>query len=270
MADWTSNSGRDPHNIRKSWNIANFLTSSMSGSLVRGSKVDSSSKKGARNLSGLELPIENGQPFVITPRRQFDLAIKRVLDVVFSLLALIFFAPFLICVALAIKISSPGPVLFRQEREGIYGSTFDIYKFRTMHCNECDPSGIKQTESNDSRVTALGLRLRKTNIDELPQLINVLKGDMSLVGPRPHAVGMLAAGRPYGELVPYYRQRLIVKPGLTGWAQANGLRGPTVNAELAVARIDHDLAYINNYSIWLDIKIILLTLRYEVFSGTGY
>jgi lipopolysaccharide/colanic/teichoic acid biosynthesis glycosyltransferase len=144
-----------------------------------------------------------------------------------------------------------------------------MLKFRTMFVDAGDASGIVQTTANDSRVTPLGRFLRAKSIDELPQLFNVLVGDMSIVGPRPHVEGMLAGGRPYEELVPYYRLRHHMRPGLSGWAQANGLRGPTTDAAVAKARIDHDLAYIQNFSLMLDAEIIVLTIKREFFTGTG-
>jgi polysaccharide biosynthesis protein PslA len=154
-------------------------------------------------------------------------------------------------------------------RPGLYGRPFEMLKFRTMYADAGDATGVKQTTANDSRVTPLGKFLRNKSIDELPQLINVLKGDMSLIGPRPHVANMLAGDVLYEELVPYYHHRYEMKPGLSGWAQANGLRGPTVDAALAKARIDHDLAYIQNFSLWLDIRIIVMTIRSEFFTGSG-
>ena len=139
-----------------------------------------------------------------------------------------------------------------------------------MLMNRCDLSGQAQTSVNDERMTGLGRLLRKTNLDELPQLWNVLVGDMSLVGPRPHVSGQLAAGMRYGDAVNYYDQRLLMKPGITGWAQANGLRGPTTNFRVAKSRIDHDLAYIQNFSLWLDMKIVLRTIYFELFHSSGF
>src|SRR5690606_19325682 len=132
-------------------------------------------------------------------------------------------------------------LVFGQWREGRHGRLFRIYKFRTMQASPQDPLGVTEALVRDTRVTALGAVLRRTSLDELPQLWNVLAGHMSLVGPRPHIPDMVAAGRQYAELAPYYRLRLVVKPGLTGWAQCNGLRVPTCDAGRAVARIDHDL-----------------------------
>jgi lipopolysaccharide/colanic/teichoic acid biosynthesis glycosyltransferase len=205
----------------------------------------------------------------MTPSRTLHLVVKRLLDIVAAYLVLLLFLPALLAIALAIRTTSAGPVLFRQKREGLYGRPIGIYKFRTMYLDHCDLDGVEQTVTGDLRVTPIGRFLRRTSIDELPQLINILKGEMSLIGPRPHAFGMLAAEIPYDRLVPYYGARLVMKPGLSGWAQANGLRGPTNDAAKARARIDHDLAYIENFSIFLDIKIILKTLAQEFPNGTG-
>lgn len=164
----------------------------------------------------------------------------------------------------------PGPVLFRQIRWGRDQQKIRIYKFRTMYAAECDDSGVRQTTENDPRITAVGAVLRRTNIDELPQLLNVLKGDMSLVGPRCHAIGMLAAGMPYEDLVADYHHRHQVKPGLTGLAQMRGLRGPTGSVAKARARIAADLFYVDNFSFWLDIKIILGTIHSELTCGKGF
>lgn len=192
---------------------------------------------------------------------------KRVLDVVGATVGLVLLAPLFVLVSLAIKLTSPGPVLFRQKREGLKGEVFDALKFRSMAVTLGDASGISQTVKNDPRVTPVGRFIRRTSIDELPQLLNVLKGEMSLVGPRPHVPGMMAAGRPYRELVSYYDRRLEMLPGITGWAQVNGLRGETRNPSKARERIDHDLAYIQNFSIWLDLKILALTIAREFLTG---
>jgi len=199
-----------------------------------------------------------------------DTFLKRALDIVGALVGICALGPLLIIVALMIKASSPGPVLFRQSREGLNGRAFDALKFRSMREADCDASGVTQTRINDPRVTPVGRFIRKTSIDELPQLFNVLRGDMSLVGPRPHVANMLAGGRLYRDLVPYYGERLAMRPGITGWAQANGLRGPTRDPRLARERIDHDIAYIQNFSIWLDLKIIVMTIVREFFTGNGH
>jgi polysaccharide biosynthesis protein PslA len=196
-------------------------------------------------------------------------AIKRLFDILSASLALLFFAPLLAGVAIAIKMNSPGPVFFRQPRYGKGNRLFRIYKFRTMYTHLNDASGVRQTTSNDTRVTSVGRVLRQTSLDELPQLINVVKGHMSLVGPRPHVPGMFAGGVPYEDLVPYYFQRHMVRPGITGLAQVNGCRGSTSRSPAAIARIDHDLDYIENWSLSLDVKIIARTVVTEFLSGTG-
>jgi lipopolysaccharide/colanic/teichoic acid biosynthesis glycosyltransferase len=204
-----------------------------------------------------------------TRRRVFELRIKRVLDVVLSLVGLIVLSPVLLGAAIAIAATTPGPVLLRQTRGGLHGKRFGMLKFRTMHVEHADPSGQAQTRPDDERVTPVGRVLRRTSIDELPQLVNVILGDMSLVGPRPHVEGMLAGGVPYEELVPYYSLRQVMRPGLSGWAQANGLRGPTDSADFARARIDYDIAYIQQFSIWLDLRIIWMTVMKEFVTGSG-
>jgi lipopolysaccharide/colanic/teichoic acid biosynthesis glycosyltransferase len=194
---------------------------------------------------------------------------KRLLDVFASTSALVILAPFLLAVALAIKLTSSGPILFRQQRYGLGGATFEILKFRTMYHERSDAAGVVQAKANDSRVTPLGAWLRRTNIDELPQLINVLRGEMSLVGPRPHVRGMLAGGVPYEVLVPHYFERCGALPGITGLAQVTGLRGSTRDARLAIDRIECDLAYIRNRSLLLDLRIIFHTLFNECVRSSG-
>jgi exopolysaccharide biosynthesis polyprenyl glycosylphosphotransferase len=195
---------------------------------------------------------------------------KRVFDIVVAGAALLFFAPVLITVAIAIKLTSPGPVLFVQRRYGYRNRSFRIYKFRTMRIDAGDARGVRQTVQGDSRVTRIGRILRKTSLDEIPQLLNVLKGDMSLVGPRPHVPGMLAAQLAYEDLVPYYFQRHSARPGITGLAQVSGCRGSTVEAGRAISRIDYDLHYIEKWSLRMDIMIIVRTVRREFLSGSGF
>lgn len=195
---------------------------------------------------------------------------KRLFDIALSSAALLFFAPLLIAVAIAIKVTSPGPVLFHQYRYGYRNRFFKIYKFRTMRVDAGDARGVKQTVQGDSRVTPIGRILRKTSLDEIPQLLNVIRGDMSLVGPRPHVPGMLAAQLPYEDLVPYYFQRHTARPGITGLAQVNGCRGSTVESNRAISRIDYDLDYIEKWSLRMDIMIIARTIRREFLSGSGF
>lgn len=222
--------------------------------------------------SGLPYYWADGQPVAVNNdrSRQIQLWIKRGFDVVVAALALIALMPLFILVAIAIKMTSAGPVLFAQAREGLHGRNFNAFKFRSMRTEFCDVSGVAQTVKNDPRVTAIGRFLRRTSIDELPQLLNVLRGEMSLVGPRPHVSGMRAGGTSYRSLIRYYDRRLDMLPGITGWAQANSLRGPTDDAASARARVDHDIAYIQNFSLLLDLKIILLTVQREFLGGSGH
>jgi polysaccharide biosynthesis protein PslA len=195
---------------------------------------------------------------------------KRVFDVTGSLTGLMFLLPIFVAIALAIKATSRGPVFFRQYRYGYRNRLFKIYKFRTMHHARGDASGRRQTVAGDSRITPLGRILRNTSLDEIPQLINVLRGDMSLVGPRPHVPGMLAADLLYEDLVPYYFQRHTARPGITGLAQVSGCRGSTAQSGPAISRIDYDLHYIERWSLRLDIMIIMRTIRKEFLSGSGF
>jgi undecaprenyl-phosphate galactose phosphotransferase/putative colanic acid biosynthesis UDP-glucose lipid carrier transferase len=181
---------------------------------------------------------------------------KRAVDVTIGLLALIIFSPIIALAALAIKFDGPGPVLFLQNRRGFNGRHFVMFKFRTMTVQE-NGEVVTQATPDDPRVTKIGRLLRSASIDELPQLINVLKGEMSLVGPRPHAV---AHDNRFEKLLQDYAFRHHVKPGMTGWAQANGLRGATPSVEQIARRVEMDLWYINNWSLWLDIEIMIKTV----------
>lgn len=197
------------------------------------------------------------------------LSAKRTIDVIGAGLGLLMFAPLFIGIAIAIKVTSPGPVFFRQKRYGYHNRRFWIYKFRTMYRHLGDSAGTCQATAGDPRVTPIGRLLRKASLDELPQLINVLKGDMSLVGPRPHVPGMLAGGMLYEKLTPYYFQRHNMRPGITGLAQVNGFRGSTVVPLSAIERLDHDLQYIGTWSLRLDLAIVVRTIVREFFSGSG-
>ena len=203
-------------------------------------------------------------------RKPVSFALKRAFDIAVSGVSLAFLMPLLLLIAAAIKVEDRGPIFFSQLRWGRGGKLIRVYKFRSMRTEMCDVSGVEQTTENDPRVTRVGAFLRKANLDELPQLINILKGDMSIIGPRCHVPGMLAAGRLYEDLVEEYQLRHLVRPGLTGLAQVNGLRGPTDREDLARSRIAHDLAYIRNFSILLDMRIFARTVVKEIRGGTGF
>jgi len=177
---------------------------------------------------------------------------KRAMDILGASMALLVFLPLLMCIALAIRLESGGPVIFKQRRTGHNGRIFTIYKFRTMTVAE-DCDNVRQATRNDSRVTEVGALLRKLSLDELPQFLNILKGDMSIVGPRPHA---LAHDGHYGEQIPTYADRFRAKPGLTGLAQVNGLRGEINDLRCMTDRIAADNLYIESWSIGLDVAIL--------------
>ncbi|MDX1906055.1 MAG: undecaprenyl-phosphate glucose phosphotransferase [Bacteroidia bacterium] len=193
-----------------------------------------------------------------TPLDQFhNFMTKKIFDFVFALVMLILLSPILLVIAILIKLDSRGPVFYKPLRKGQMGRVFKCFKFRSMYVDTSANAGTKSTQKNDPRITRLGAFLRKTNIDELPQLINVLIGNMSVVGPRPHRVNL---NDELQQLVDKYMVRHYVKPGITGWAQVNGFRGPTETPEAINGRVKHDLYYIENWSFWFDIKIIFLTV----------
>jgi exopolysaccharide biosynthesis polyprenyl glycosylphosphotransferase len=187
--------------------------------------------------------------------------IKRAEDIALSLGLLLFISPVMLTIAAAIKFSSRGPVFFRQRRLGYNNRVIEILKFRSMYTHLSDADATQQSLRGDKRVTAIGGWLRRTSLDELPQLLNVLKGEMSLVGPRPHALATTAGGLALEEAVPVYASRHRVKPGITGWAQVNGYRGALDSVDKIVHRVNHDLYYIENWSLCLDLKILWRTAR---------
>jgi len=184
---------------------------------------------------------------------------KRIFDVVIASLAIVALSPVLIGAALAVKLTSKGPILFRQQRYGFNNEVISVMKFRSMYADQSDFRAEKVVTRGDPRVTRVGRFIRKTSIDELPQLFNVLKGDLSLVGPRPHAVNAHTEHRLWEEVVDGYFARHKVKPGVTGWAQINGLRGEVDSPHKIQARVEHDLYYIENWSVLFDLYILMLT-----------
>jgi Undecaprenyl-phosphate glucose phosphotransferase len=192
---------------------------------------------------------------------------KDLFDRLFALVALVAISPILLGCAIAVKLSSRGPVFFKQRRKGADGRVFTIYKFRTMRLHEQKPGVLQQATRGDPRITAVGAFLRRTSLDELPQFINVLRGEMSVVGPRPHA---LEHDDLYQNIVSGYIHRYRIKPGITGWAQINGYRGETDRLEKMEGRVAHDLYYLRNWSFWLDVKIILATIFKGLHHPNAY
>jgi Undecaprenyl-phosphate glucose phosphotransferase len=193
------------------------------------------------------------------PLAFWDLVIKQIEDRVLSVALMIPLAPVFLVIAAAIKLDSPGPVFFRQRRFGYNNEEIMVWKFRTMRTDMCDPTGAVQATKSDPRVTRVGAFLRRTSLDELPQILNVLQGNMSIVGPRPHAVSTRIGDKLMHHCVERYDARHNVKPGITGWAQIHGLRGEASSVELIEQRVAHDLYYIRNWSLALDLYIILRT-----------
>lgn len=196
--------------------------------------------------------------------------VKFLEDKILANIILFLIAPIMMVVAVAIKLDSPGPVFFRQNRYGFNNQLIAVYKFRSMYTDQTDADAAKLATRDDPRITRVGRFLRKTSLDELPQFINVVKGDMSIVGPRPHALKASAAGRLYHEIVSNYAKRHRVKPGITGWAQINGWRGETDTEEKILKRVEYDLSYVENWSLTLDIKIILKTIFLGFVGKNAY
>ncbi|QOY64066.1 undecaprenyl-phosphate glucose phosphotransferase [Lysobacter sp. H21R4] len=193
--------------------------------------------------------------------------VKAIEDKVLASLILVLIAPLLVLIAIGVKLSSPGPVLFRQKRHGRDGKVIKVWKFRSMRVHQEAEGKVTQARKQDTRITPFGAFLRRTSLDELPQFWNVLQGTMSIVGPRPHAI---AHNHEYKEVVQDYMQRHRIKPGITGWAQVNGLRGETDTVEKMAARVEYDLYYVQNWSLWFDLRIILITAIKGFFDKHAY
>jgi putative colanic acid biosynthesis UDP-glucose lipid carrier transferase len=211
----------------------------------------------------------NGVPVVgicETPFTGTNELVKRLSDIVLSVAILVLISPLLLLISVGVKLSSPGPTIFRQKRNGLDGSEITVYKFRSMRAMD-NGAVVQQATKDDPRITPFGAFLRKTSLDELPQFFNVLQGRMSIVGPRPHAV---AHNELYRELIRAYMVRHKVKPGITGWAQVNGMRGETETVEKMKARVEYDLEYLRNWSLGLDLQIIVRTVRVLFFDRNAY
>ena len=211
----------------------------------------------------------NGVPVVgicETPFTGTNELVKRLSDIVLASIILVLISPILLALAIGVKLSSPGPVIFKQKRNGLDGEEIIVYKFRSMRTQDNGPV-VKQATKGDSRITPFGAFIRKTSLDELPQFINVLQGRMSIVGPRPHAV---AHNEEYRRLIKAYMVRHKVRPGITGWAQVNGYRGETETIDKMQARVEYDLEYLRNWSLGLDLQIIIRTIRLVMFDRNAY
>ena len=210
------------------------------------------------------------RPVAVPGNRSFAFAAKRAFDIAGAAALIVLLSPVLLAVAAAVKLSSRGPVFFTQRRWGRGNVPFDVYKFRSMYVEMEDRSGVAHTVKDDPRVTPVGRFIRRTSLDELPQLFNVLLGTLSLVGPRPHALMAKAADQLYHDVVDGYFARHRVKPGITGWAQVNGWRGETDTPEKIQKRVEHDLYYIENWSLFLDVYILLRTPLSLLKSENAY
>ncbi|MCW2316799.1 exopolysaccharide biosynthesis polyprenyl glycosylphosphotransferase [Rhodoblastus acidophilus] len=232
--------------------------SDMSGTVLRSRATPGRLALRVDGRAARRLPVAVREPPAIRrePFSAWKRAAKRGLDLCVAAMALTLLAPLMAAIALAIRLDSPGPALFRQARGGLNGRPFRIVKFRTMSVAE-DGAAVEQARARDPRVTRIGALLRRTSFDELPQLVNVLRGDMSLVGPRPHAV---KHDRDFAACIENYALRQQVKAGLTGWAQIHGARGPTHTVEQIRRRVDLDLWYVRHWSLALDLSILLRTL----------
>lgn len=214
-------------------------------------------RRGSDSIGGMPTAIVHNRPLTT-----LDITVKRSFDIAVSMTALVLLAPLFLMVAIAIRIDSKGPVFFRQTRHGYGKSAIRVFKFRSMSVME-DGNAFRQATRNDPRITRVGQFIRRTNLDELPQLFNVLFGEMSIVGPRPHPV---ALNESFADRIKWFNRRHNIRPGITGWAQINGYRGETETVQKMAGRVEHDLWYLDNWSFYLDIKIMLLT----VFSSVAY
>jgi len=230
------------------------------------------------NLGGLQAPVLHVDRIGALPAIELasrpltavEAALKRMEDLALASILLLVMAPLFLLVAIAIKLDSRGPVLFGQSREGFHDRAFKLWKFRTMHHDACDHGAVRQTSRDDDRVTRVGRILRRLSLDELPQFINVLKGEMSIVGPRPHALGMTSVGLPMTQVLKDYSARYRLKPGITGWAQVNDCRGEIDSHEKLQRRVSLDCYYIDHWSLFFDLWIIIRTGGLLLFDTSAY
>jgi putative colanic acid biosysnthesis UDP-glucose lipid carrier transferase len=255
---------RDPDRALRSVPSSNNGTLLSSQAAKNGQAGGFSSPMAGNGSQVANLVVPNLQ---VSRRVGISRRIKAMEDGFLAALILLVASPWMLLIALGVKLDSPGPVLFRQKRHGWDGTAIEIYKFRTMVMHEETAGQVTQARKDDARVTRFGAFLRRTSLDELPQFVNVLQGRMSIVGPRPHAV---EHNEQYQDLIDTYTQRHRVKPGITGWAQVNGWRGETDTLEKMQKRVEYDLYYIKHWSLWFDMKIIFLTLTKGLFHPNAY
>ncbi|MDE8345805.1 MAG: exopolysaccharide biosynthesis polyprenyl glycosylphosphotransferase [Acidocella sp.] len=242
---------------------------------LRGIPADILAVPHSTDNSILNAPIRTIGPMPFTvlqlrPLNERQRMCKRMFDIFMSVIGLIIVLPLFLMVFLAIKLDSPGPIFFRQPRRGFNNRQFLVFKFRSMCSEQADLHSLRQTSRDDPRVTRVGKWLRRLSIDELPQLLNVLRGDMSMVGPRPHALQTRVQGELLDDVIEDYGLRYQVKPGITGLAQISGARGELVTREDIKRRVEYDLTYIKNWSFWSDLKIIFFTIKREIFSRHAF
>ena len=233
--------------------------------VLEGADVPNYSRKRLSNIGPFKLIEIYKRPFSGVSAIQ-----KRIFDIVFASLAIVMLFPVMVVIAGLIKLESRGPILFMQRRHGFNNKPIQVLKFRSMYDDQCDPTAVKAVRRGDARVTRIGRFIRRASIDELPQFFNVLRGDLSLVGPRPHALAARTGDIIYDDVTQAYSARHKVKPGITGWAQINGWRGEMNSSEKIRARVEHDLYYIEHWSLWLDFKIMLLTPWSLVSTKNAY
>ncbi|HTJ89410.1 MAG TPA: exopolysaccharide biosynthesis polyprenyl glycosylphosphotransferase [Acidocella sp.] len=242
---------------------------------LRGVLADVFAKPSLIHGPDVVLPVQSigSMPFLVLQRRplnEWQRLLKKTIDMTIGLIAVLVLLLPAVVVAVAIKMDSPGPILFRQPRLGFNNRQFMVFKFRSMYTDASDILSVKQTSRDDPRVTRVGKWLRKLSIDEIPQLLNVLRGEMSLVGPRPHALQTRVEGELLNDVTAEYIMRFHVKPGITGWAQVNGARGELRTTDDLRKRVSYDLEYIQNWSAWFDLKIMALTAIREIVSRNAF
>ena len=269
LVDWGRRNRPDEVLVALPWGAETRLTQVLETLAVLPANVRLCSEFMRLDLIGGRMNSQFGIPMLNAfekPMEGWGRIWKRAFDTVVSFLIIVLAMPLFLVIAALIRLESRGPILFRQPRYGFNHELIQVFKFRTMHASDSDELGVRLTERNDPRVTRFGAFLRRYSLDELPQLLNVLRGEMSLVGPRPHAIRTTSGSRQCDEIVSQYAVRHKVKPGITGWAQVNGWRGTMETEDHLIQRLEHDLYYIKNWTPGLDLKILAMTM-WTVIGG---